>query len=56
MPNEFNNGILDFLDSSFTFFDLKLRAAKIKNGYQLRDSLHSLLNFVGSAHLRTSNP
>ncbi len=56
MTNDSNNGIFGLLDTNFTFFSLKLQADKIKNGYQLKDSLHSLLNFVDTAHLRATNP
>lgn len=55
MTND-SNRLLSFFDSSFTFFNLKLQASKIKNGYHLKDSLHSLLDFIDSPHLRPTNP
>ena len=56
MTNEKNSGLLGFIDTNFTFFNLKLQASKIKNGYLLKDSIHSLLSFVETTNLRASNP
>ncbi len=56
MKNNNKNGIIVFLDTNFTLFSLKLQADRIKNGNQLKDSLHSLLNFVDAANLRAANP
>ncbi len=56
MTNEENNGLFGFIDTNFTFFNLNLQASKIKNGYLLKDSIHSLLSFVETTNLRASNP
>lgn len=56
MSNNENNLVNTFFESNFILFDLKLRAANIKNGYYVRNSLNSLVNFVDTNRLRFSNP
>ena len=43
-------------DVNFTLFNLKIRATTIKNDYLLKDSMNSLINFINTNNLRTSNP
>ncbi len=42
--------------SDFILFDLKLRAKNIKNGYSVKNSLLSLVNFVDAGRLSFANP
>lgn len=45
-----------YLESNFVLFDLRLRALNIKNGYSIKNSINSLVNFVDTSRLRFSNP
>lgn len=56
MNNNENNSQSNYVESNFVLFDLKLKAANIKNGYSIRNSLNSLVNFVDANRLRFSNP
>ena len=42
--------------SEFVLFNLNLKAKNIKNGYSIRNSLISLVNFVDARHLSFANP
>ncbi len=57
MKRNNNDDLVILVESNLTLFDLKLKAAQIKNGYLIKNTLNRLVNFVdGSNGLRFSNP
>ncbi len=52
--NQFNYSG-DLAKANLVLFDLRLKALNIKNGYQVRNSLNSLMDFVGITGFRTVN-
>lgn len=55
MSKEKSNELKIVVESSFTLFDLRIRASQIKNGYLLRNSLSTLADFVESGKLHFKN-
>ncbi len=56
MQNENETKSNSHFESNFVLFDLRLRALNIKNGYSIKNSINSLVNFVDTNRLRFSNP
>ncbi len=52
--NQFNYSV-EFAKANLVLFDLRLKALNIKNGYQVRNSINSLMDFVGISNFRTAN-